>query len=708
MLLATAGSNETYARTHGYAYRSVIGDFAPNSRAANFNRYYLLREELDRAHYDWVLWLDADAIIVDHRVRLDSIIDRSPEKLIIACRGAEQGDHDINNGVFLFNLRHSQAREIVDYCLRFIEDRPAGDAPFHDDQHVVHEWLQSKSDGAGRVALVQCYRGAEYNLFNYDGPFIRHVMREFGDFDQRLRELRRLGDEVQIASQRRESLVHADAPTDSKAQFRAAADSQEKSMSFQKDQRIVVACPAAYQELPLSSRWLLESSRRYGIELTLLGQGQPYPNHMRKVSLVGEYLREHPEVRYVLQVDVKDVVFCATLREMFFKYRSRGHAIVAAGERVAWPLESHGRLSPEVGTSFRYLNAGTIFATAEAWLDAWQKMQQKEARAEGRPAEQSHDGLHIFNVDQAAWSDLYVHGEADIVLDSTCDLFQALNQTDWSIAAANRDYVFESRRIVNRETGARPCLIHANAEIPVEPWGRYVLSPPTVWIWPLISRIRSAPLASLREADFVEKLLLELGLHDPIDGCVPDELLAYTGKGLSIWQRPDEFARYLTWLSKRPPIRSYLEIGVEAGGSFIATVEYLRRFHPLRLAVGVDPYQSPAVRDYVARTDGVYFVAGTQGSDELRALVNRFGSLDLILIDGDHSPDAVRADWHFARAHGRAVAFHDIAAECLPGVTSLWSEIRSAYSQTQEFIDSSWKPNLWAGIGVVDLAEEHP
>lgn len=703
LLLATAGVNRAYAQAHGYAYRCTIGTFTANSHTGNFNRYYMLRNDLDAAQNDWALWLDADAIVVDHRVRLESIIDRTPEKLIIACRGSERGDYDINNGVFLLNLRHSQARELVDCLIRHVEGLPAGTRCFNDDQHVMHDWLRGKSDCGARVPMVRCYRGAEYNLFNYDGPFIRHVLRDSGDLDQRVNELVRLGNEVQVRSVEAGCAIQVVTGTSPDPSRQTASGFKEELMSFQKERRIVVACPAAYQSLPPSSRWLIESSRRSGIEVTLLGQGQPYPNHMRKVSLVAEYLREHPDTRYVLQVDLKDVLFCATLREMFSKYVALGHSIVAAGERVAWPLSSHGRLSPDVGSSFRYLNAGTIFATAEAWLDAWEKMCEKMLRWKGLPPEEE-DGLHIFNVDQAAWSDLYIHGEADITIDSRCELFQVLNQTDWYIAAGNRDYVFECRRVVNRETGARPCLIHANANIPLEPWARYVLNPPTVWIWPLINRIRHAPLESLRREGFVEKLLLELGLHDPIDGAVPDELLAFTGKGLSIWQRPNEFARYLAALAGGPPIRSYLEIGVEAGGTFITTIEYLRRFHPLRRAIGVDPYFSPPVRDYVARTDGVCFVAGTQASPDLRARLDKAGPIDLIFIDGDHSHDAVRADWQFARAHGRCVGFHDIAAECLPGVTSLWSEIRSAYCQTTEFIDASWKPNRWAGIGMVDLA----
>jgi hypothetical protein len=99
----------------------------------------------------------------------------------------------------------------------------------------------------------------------------------------------------------------------------------------------------------------------------------------------------------------------------------------------------------------------------------------------------------------------------------------------------------------------------------------------------------------------------------------------------------------------------------------------------------------------------VHFILGTQANDELRWLIEQVGGLDLVFIDGDHSPDSVSADWEFARSRSRCIGFHDIVAENLPGVTSLWEEIRSTYPKTWEFVDSDWRPNLWAGIGAVDL-----
>ncbi len=689
-LHATVETHVAYAKAHDYGYRWVIGNLSPTPQTANFNRYYLLRQAFIEDHYDWAMWIDADAIVIDATVTLESIIDRSPDQLLIACRGGNAGDFDINNGVFFLNLRHPHARELVEHCIEYCERLDRQSCGFRGDQKVMHDWLRLRQDIDGHLDLLRRYTDREYNLFNYDGQFVRHVLRTCGTLDQRIDELRRLATFLSSQPLAQRNCFHHGA-----------------FMSFQKQHGILVAAPAGYDPLPASASVLIESCHRFGIELTLLGQGQPFPNLRYKIDLVSEYLKNHPEYRYVLQLDVKDVLCCATLREMFAKYQSMGHAIVTSAERKCWPVDSHIELSPPTGTSCRYLNSGSIFATRDAWLDAWDVMQKKLVDWQGLPGQASREEMELLRRDdQAAWSDLYVHGEADIAIDARSDIFQVLHYTDWRIAAANPDYVFEGRRIKNRETGARPCLIHANANVPIMPWAKYVLNPPTVWIWPLINRLRTIPHRVLRDVSAVQDLLLELGLHqisgELPPGCMGDELLPYTGKGLGIWQRPDEFAEYLVWLSKRPPIRSYLEIGVESGGSFITTIEYLKRFHPLGLAIGVDPWYSPTVQEYVCRTGGVQFVRGTRYAPELGRLVDDIGLLDLVLIDGDHSAEGVRADWQFARSRSRYIAFHDIAAN-IPGIRSLWAEIRSTQTRTHEFLSRRSGASPWMGIGVVDM-----
>ena len=334
----------------------------------------------------------------------------------------------------------------------------------------MQEWLRERRDEQGAIEILKCYNNRKYNLLNYDGNFIKHVFREHGPVSERVKELNRLAGLVAAGAGSCDEFL-AGSPEWEQAFW---GQLRKTPLSFQNQHAILVASPAAYLERPRSSWWFLESARRFGIDVTLLGVGQEFPNTRRKISLVADYLRENPEYRYVVMVDFKDVIFCATLQEMFHKYRSFGHGIVISAQRDNWPLPVLGGRSPETGTSARYLNSGSIFATSEAWLSAWETMQSRERHFGGVPPEIALE-RHIFNEDQAAWIDLYVNGLADIVLDAECRLFQVLGGIDTTVSAGNVDWLLEGKRILNRETGGRPCLVHGAGSVPLAGWANYIL-----------------------------------------------------------------------------------------------------------------------------------------------------------------------------------------------------------------------------------------
>lgn len=67
----------------------------------------------------------------------------------------------------------------------------------------------------------------------------------------------------------------------------------------------------------------------------------------------------------------------------------------------------------------------------------------------------------------------------------------------------------------------------------------------------------------------------------------PKLLRRYANRGIGIWQYPTQFARYLNFISHFP-VSTYVEIGVAAGGSFIFTTEFLRKYNPLLFSYAVD------------------------------------------------------------------------------------------------------------------------
>ena len=199
--------------------------------------------------------------------------------------------------------------------------------------------------------------------------------------------------------------------------------------------------------------------------------------------------------------------------------------------------------------------------------------------------------------------------------------------------------------------------------------------------------IRAASLEELSDPSYLEESLLpRLGLNDENLHEIPESLHQYTGYGLLHWQYPNQFSRYLADLSRRE-IESYLEIGVRHGGTFVITLEYLRRFHPVRRAVGIDLGGSPSLQQYAATQPGVDVLIGSSQGGAFRTLVRDHEPFDLALIDGDHSEEGCRADFELVRDRARIIVLHDIVSHPVPGVGKVWREMKESHGDRFDFLE---------------------
>ncbi len=201
-----------------------------------------------------------------------------------------------------------------------------------------------------------------------------------------------------------------------------------------------------------------------------------------------------------------------------------------------------------------------------------------------------------------------------------------------------------------------------------------------------VEPLRRAPLEVLRDPVTLEREVLPaVGVVGHMPAVFPAELAPHLGRGLRCWQHPRQFAPYLVALSQLP-IQRYCELGVMHGGTFVATVEYLSRFRPLRQATAVDVSSMLALRRY-RRPDGEVRLARLDtGSPEFPALLRELRP-DLVLIDADHTYEAVRRD--FGNVHGiaNAIAFHDLVDSASPGVGMVWREICDEHRDTYDFME---------------------
>lgn len=209
-----------------------------------------------------------------------------------------------------------------------------------------------------------------------------------------------------------------------------------------------------------------------------------------------------------------------------------------------------------------------------------------------------------------------------------------------------------------------------------------------------LTLLREATAGQLEDA---EQLVLALGLNDEGAQEFPPHLHAHFG-GLRIWQYPSQFGPYLRQVA-RLGVRSYLEIGIRHGGSFLATVEYLGRFSPLTHALGVDVIPAPALAPYASANSHVEFAWLDSRSDAFEQLLRAREPFDLAFIDSHHTEAQCRAELQLLSRHARMLALHDITNVGWPAVGELWRELKASPAwECVEF--TSQYPGLGPFMGI--------
>jgi hypothetical protein len=231
-----------------------------------------------------------------------------------------------------------------------------------------------------------------------------------------------------------------------------------------------------------------------------------------------------------------------------------------------------------------------------------------------------------------------------------------------------------------------------------------------------IALVESVADHQLRDSSFLEhELIPAIGLNDENSHEQPPELSGHFGKGLHVFQYPNQFAPYMAWMADHAQdIHSYLEVGTRWGGTFILTCEWLRRIGaPLQTAIAIDPIgETPMLQTYGAflASGGIHyrFVQDVSTSPAVQALFAEQRP-EFVFIDGDHSMTGALADHMLARQSARILVHHDVASLACPETTALWKALKelecglfTAEDFTQQYpsVDGSF-----LGIGVLKKRE---
>jgi len=219
----------------------------------------------------------------------------------------------------------------------------------------------------------------------------------------------------------------------------------------------------------------------------------------------------------------------------------------------------------------------------------------------------------------------------------------------------------------------------------------------------LIKLIRTAEIKDLKNVKAMENMLLELGLEDErCDQYYPKRFHKYCGKGLKVSQYPNQFAEYLVYLSDKK-ISSYMEIGTRWGGSFIITVEYLKRFGKIGNCAICDRIgETEHLREYHKFQKFTYLQMSSGSMRFRNYLKNRkFG---LILIDGFHHGGMPEYDFNSTRDKSKYLAIHDIRSIHSLEVVDLWNKLKrnkkyNSVSFVQRYPEMK---NEYMGMGILE------
>jgi cephalosporin hydroxylase len=220
--------------------------------------------------------------------------------------------------------------------------------------------------------------------------------------------------------------------------------------------------------------------------------------------------------------------------------------------------------------------------------------------------------------------------------------------------------------------------------------------------------IRTLPSQRLFDRDYLEhELIPALGLNNEQLHEQPQALAPHFGKGLHLWQYPNQLSGYLVWMARHASqVSSYMEIGCRWGGTFILTCEWLRRVGAdLRVAVAVDPIpETPFLAHYRTTVADMPVLYRQEFSTD-PTFIDFCHQLrpDFVLVDGDHSMKGVMHDHVLVRNFADIIVHHDIVSTSCPDTTLFWRYLANAedrftaWAFTDQY-DSVGRPYLGLGV----------
>ena len=181
MLDLSQANQKQYASIHGYNY-IWYDDSLINTKWVTWNKLCVLQRHLQ--DYEWVMWIDSDAVFTNIDTTIESILEHAGESSLLVCD--DIGGWRLNSGVMFWKN--------TEWSLTALSE-------LHDMEKIPH------SSGAEQQQLIKLlekkrngYKIFPRKLFNQHpdehetGDYILHMMGKSGD--ERIKRFKKINDTI--------------------------------------------------------------------------------------------------------------------------------------------------------------------------------------------------------------------------------------------------------------------------------------------------------------------------------------------------------------------------------------------------------------------------------------------------------------------------------------------------------------------------------
>lgn len=161
--------NRSYCEKQGYTYIQY-NDILDQSRPASWSKIPIIKRHLN--DFDWIMWIDADAIFFNHDTRIEERIDESANLILGKACGDEWSDNSLtdyvnqNMGCFIIRGKCAWSTNLLN---RIYSKTNRIDHRWWETQALNDIILEDDSEINSKIRILNQHliNGFEYRLYSY-------------------------------------------------------------------------------------------------------------------------------------------------------------------------------------------------------------------------------------------------------------------------------------------------------------------------------------------------------------------------------------------------------------------------------------------------------------------------------------------------------------------------------------------------------------